>query len=114
MDVLKITPDMAAAIIGKHSQFIRIGLQRGLLTYHGEPIGTGKLIGRVFAIENAGNEVIAERFFKMFNILPHEFTHVRKNKAFVIDGKHIVAPFNVYRTLKVVCMKMDGVADEEN
>ena len=40
MDVLKITPDMAAAIIGKHSQFIRIGLQRGLLTYHGEPIGT--------------------------------------------------------------------------
>ena len=40
MDVLKITPDMAAAIIGKHSQFIRIGVQRGLLTYHGEPIGT--------------------------------------------------------------------------
>lgn len=40
MDVLKITPNTAAAIIGKHSQFIRIGLQRGLLLYHGEPIGT--------------------------------------------------------------------------
>lgn len=83
-------------------------------TLHAYIDGLGKLIGRVFAIENADNEVLAERFFKMFNIPPHKFTHVGKKKAFIIDSKHIVAPFNVYRTLKVVRMKMDGVADEEN
>lgn len=36
---MKITPSTAAAVIGKSGQFVRIGLQRGLLKAHGEPIG---------------------------------------------------------------------------
>ena len=31
MDMKKITPDQAAAVMGCSAQFIRIGLQRGLL-----------------------------------------------------------------------------------
>lgn len=41
----KVTPMLAAAIIGKSDQFIRIGLQRGLLRAHGEPIGTAMKMG---------------------------------------------------------------------
>lgn len=36
---MKISPDDAARVIGKSDQFVRIGLQRGLLKTHGEPIG---------------------------------------------------------------------------
>lgn len=36
---MKISPADAARVIGKSGQFIRIGLQRGLLKIHGEPIG---------------------------------------------------------------------------
>lgn len=36
---MKISPDDAARVIGKSGQFVRIGLQRGLLKTHGEPIG---------------------------------------------------------------------------
>ncbi len=36
---MKISPADAARIIGKSDQFVRIGLQRGLLKSHGEPIG---------------------------------------------------------------------------
>lgn len=36
---MKISPNEAARIIGKSDQFVRIGLQRGLLKAHGEPIG---------------------------------------------------------------------------
>ena len=66
----------------------------------------------MFAIEDADNEVLAESFFKMFNNSHYEFTHTG-NKAFVVDGKHIVIPLRVYNNaFKVV--KMDGVTDEEN
>ena len=31
--MLKVTPEMAAKIMGKNVQFVRIGLQRGLLPF---------------------------------------------------------------------------------
>nr|DAN14318.1 MAG TPA: hypothetical protein [Caudoviricetes sp.] len=74
----------------------------------------GKVSGYVFAIENADNEVLAEKFFKMLNNSHYEFTHTGSS-SFIVDGKHIVAPLNVYRTsgFKVV-KKMGGAEDEEN
>ncbi|MSV24200.1 hypothetical protein FYJ78_03165 [Selenomonas sp. WCA-380-WT-3B 3/] len=36
---MKISPADAARVIGKSDQFVRIGLQRGLLKANGEPIG---------------------------------------------------------------------------
>lgn len=72
-----------------------------------------KISGYVFAIENADNEVLAERFFKMFKSPHCEFTHA-DNKAFVIDGKHIVAPLCAYRTRRFKVVKIGSVANEEN
>lgn len=81
-------------------------------TLHAYANDFGKVSGYVFAVENADNEVLAEKFFKMFNNPSYEFTHTG-NKAFVVDGKHIVAPLMVYNNaFKVV--KMDGAANEEN
>lgn len=84
-------------------------------TLHAYTNGLGELIGRVFAIENADNdEVLAERFFKMFNSFPYEFTHVGNKASFIVDGKHIVAPLNVYRTSGFKVVKMGGAEDEKD
>ena len=82
-------------------------------TLHAYTNSFGKVTGYVFAIKNADNEVLAKSFFKMFNNPSYEFTHAG-NKAFVIDGKHIVTPLNVYRTRGFKVVKMDGVADGKN
>ena len=82
-------------------------------TLHAYVNDFGKVSGYVFAVENADNEVLAESFFKMFNNSHYEFTHTG-NKAFIVDGKHIVAPLNVYRTNGFKVVKMGGAADEEN
>ena len=68
----------------------------------------GKVTGHVFAIENANNEVLAEKFFKLFNSFHYEFTHA-DNKAFVVDGKHIVTPLKVYRTRGFKVVKIEAV-----
>ena len=71
--------------------------------------------GYVFAIENADNVVLAENFFKMFNNSHHyELAHVGNEVSFIVDGKHIVAPLNVYRTSGFKVVKIGGVAHEEN
>lgn len=72
-----------------------------------------KVVGRVFVIENADNKVLSEEFFKMFKSSYYEFTHAG-NKAFVVDGKHIVAPLCVYHTRCFKVVKIGGVAHEEN
>ena len=74
----------------------------------------GKVSGYVFAIENADNVVLAENFFKMFNNSHYELMHVGNEVSFIIDGKHIVAPLNVYRTSGFKVVKIGGVADEKD
>ena len=82
-------------------------------TLHAYANGFCKGSGYVFAIENADNVVLAENFFKMFNNSHYEFTHTG-SKAFVVDGKHVVAPLNVYRTSGFEVARMGGVADEKD
>lgn len=84
-------------------------------TLHAYTDDFGKVSGYVFAVENADNVVLAESFFKMFNnISRYELAHVGNEVTFVVDGKHIVAPLNVYRTSGFKVVKMGGVANEEN
>ena len=103
------TPTNAAKLYHKYMDAPRSSAKYTLHAYAND---FGKVSGYVFAIENADNEVLAESFFKMFNNSHYEFTHTG-NKAFVVDGKHIVITLRVYNNaFKVV--KMDGVTDEEN
>ena len=103
------TPTNVAKLYHKYADAPRSSAE---YTLHAYTSGFGKVTGYVFAIEDADNEVLAESFFKMFNNSHYEFTHTG-NKAFVVDGKHIVIPLRVYNNaFKVV--KMDGVTDEED
>lgn len=83
-------------------------------TLHAYANGFGKVSGHVFAVENADNEVLAESFFKMFNNSHYELMHVGNEVSFVVDGKHIVAPLNVYRTSGFKVVKIGGVTDEKD
>lgn len=82
-------------------------------TLHSYTNDFGKVTGHVFAIKNADNEVLAESFFKMFNDPSYEFTHTG-SKAFIIDGKHIVSPLNVYRTSGFKVVRIGGAEDEKD
>ena len=83
-------------------------------TLHAYANDFGKVSGYVFAVENADNVVLAKSFFKMFNINSrYEFTHTG-NSSFVVDGKHILAPLNVYRTSGFKVVKIGGAADEKD
>lgn len=105
------TPTNAVKLYHKYMDALRSSAEYTLHAYTND---FGKVTGHVFAIENADNdEVLAESFFKMFNNPSYEFTHAG-NKAFVIDGKHIVTPLNVYRTRGFRVVKMDGAADGKN
>ena len=104
------TPTKAVELYHKYMDAPRSSAEYTLHAYANE---FGKVSGYVFAVENADNEVLAESFFKMFNDPSYEFTHTG-SKAFIIDGKHIVAPLNVYRTRGFRVVKMDGAADGKN
>lgn len=104
------TPPNAVKLYHKYMDAPRSSAEYTLHAYAND---FGKVSGYVFAVENADNEVLAEKFFKMFNSSHYEFTHA-ENKAFVVDGKHIVAPLNVYRTSGFKVMKIGGVAHEED
>lgn len=106
-------PVNAAKLYHKYADAPRSAAEYTLYAYTS---GFGKvtgLTGHVFAIENADNEVLAEKFFKMFNSFHYEFTHA-DNKAFVVDGKHIVTPLKVYRTRGFKVVKIGGTEDEKN
>ena len=83
-------------------------------TLHAYTSGFGNVTGHVFAIENADNVVLAESFFKMFNNSHYELAHVGNEVSFVVDGKHIVAPLNVYRTSGFKVVKIGGTEDEKD
>lgn len=104
-------PVNAAKIYHKYMDAPRSAAEYTLHAYAND---FGKVSGYVFAVENVDNVVLAESFFKMFNSSHYEFTHVGNKVSFVVDGKHIVAPLNVYRTSGFKIVKMGGVADGEN
>lgn len=106
------TPTNAVKLYHKYMDAPRSAAEYTLHAYTND---FGKVSGYVFAIENADNVVLAESFFKMFNNSHrYELAHVGNEVSFVVDGKHIVAPLNVYRTSGFKVVKMGGVADEEN
>ena len=104
------TPPNAVELYHKYMDAPRSSAEYTLYAYTSS---FGKVTGHVFAIENADNEVLAEKFFKMFNSFHYEFTHA-DNKAFVVDGKHIVTPLKVYRTSGFKVVKMGGAAHEKD
>ena len=104
------TPVSAAKLYHKYMDAPRSSAEYTLHAYANE---FGKVSGYVFAVENADNVVLAENFFKMFNDPSYEFTHTG-SKAFIIDGKHIVSPLNIYRTSGFEVARMGGVADEKD
>lgn len=104
-------PTDAAKLYHKYMDAPRSAVEYTLHAYTND---FGKVSGYVFAIENADNVVLAKSFFKMFNINSrYEFTHTG-NSSFVVDGKHIVAPLNVYRTSGFKVVKIGGVTDGED
>ena len=105
------TPVSAAKLYHKYMDAPRSSAEYTLHAYANE---FGKVSGYVFAIENADNVVLAENFFKMFNNSHYELMHVGNEVSFIIDGKHIVAPLNVYRTSGFKVVKIGGVADEKD
>lgn len=105
------TPVNAAKLYHKYADAPRSAAEYTLHAYAND---FGKVSGYVFAVENADNEVLAESFFKMFNNSHYEFTHTGNKASFIVDGKHIVAPLNVYRTSGFKVVKIGGVAHEEN
>ena len=106
------TPVNAAKLYHKYMDAPHSSAEYTLHAYANE---FGKVSGYVFAIENADNVVLAENFFKMFNNSHHyELAHVGNEVSFIVDGKHIVAPLNVYRTSGFKVVKIGGVAHEEN
>ena len=104
------TPVNAAKLYHKYMDAPRSSAEYTLHAYANE---FGKVSGYVFAVENADNVVLAENFFKMFNNPSYEFTHTG-SKAFIIDGKHIVSPLNIYRTSGFKVARMGGVTDEKD
>lgn len=104
------TPVNAAKLYHKYADAPRSAAEYTLYAYTS---GFGNVTGHVFAIENADNEVLAEKFLKMFNNFHYEFTHA-DNKAFVVDGKHIVTPLKVYRTRGFKVVKIGGTEDEKD
>ena len=106
------TPVNAAKLYHKYMDAPRSSAEYTLHAYANE---FGKVSGYVFAIENADNVVLAENFFKMFNNSHHyELAHVGNEVSFIVDGKHIVAPLNVYRTSGFKVVRMGGVTDEKD
>ena len=105
------TPVNAAKLYHKYMDAPRSSAEYTLYAYTSS---FGKVTGHVFAIENADNVVLAESFFKMFNNSHYELMHVGNEVSFIIDGKHIVAPLNVYRTSGFKVVKIGGVADEKD
>lgn len=105
------TPTNVAKLYHKYADAPRSSAEYTLHAYAND---FGKVSGYVFAVENADNEVLAESFFKMFNNSHYEFTHTGNKASFIVDGKHIVAPLNVYRTSGFKVVKIGGVAHEEN
>ena len=105
------TPPNAVKLYHKYADTPRCSAE---YTLHAYTDDFGKVTGHVFAIENADNEILAKSFFKMFNNNSrYEFTHTG-SKAFVVDGKHVVAPLNVYRTSGFKVVKMGGAEDEKD
>ena len=104
------TPPNAVELYHKYMDAPRSSAEYTLYAYTSS---FGKVTGHVFAIENADNEVLAEKFFKMFNSFHYEFTHA-DNKAFVVDGKHIVTPLKVHRARGFKVVKMGGAEDEKD
>ena len=106
------TPVNAAKLYHKYMDAPRSAAEYTLHAYAND---FGKVSGYVFAVENAYNVVLAESFFKMFNnISRYELAHVGNEVSFVVDGKHIVAPLNVYRTSGFKVVKIGGVEDEKD
>ena len=106
------TPVNAAKLYHKYMDAPRSAAEYTLHAYAND---FGKVSGYVFAVENADNMVLAESFFKMFNNNSHyELAHVGNEVSFVVDGKHIVAPLNVYRTSGFKVVKMGGAEDEKD
>ena len=106
------TPPNAVKLYHKYADTPRCSAE---YTLHAYTDDFGKVTGHVFAIENADNVVLAENFFKMFNNSHHyELAHVGNEVSFIVDGKHIVAPLNVYRTSGFKVVKIGGVADEKD
>ena len=104
------TPVNAVKLYHKYMDAPRSAAEYTLHAYANE---FGEVSGYVFAIENADNVVLAESFFKMFNNSHYELTHTG-SKAFIIDGKHIVSPLNVYRTSGFKVVRMGGAKDEKD
>lgn len=106
------TPVNAAKLYHKYADAPRSAAEYTLHAYAND---FGKVSGYVFAVENADNVVLAESFFKMFNNSSHyELAHVGNEVSFIVDGKHIVAPLNVYRTSGFKVVKIGGAADEKD
>ena len=106
------TPVNAAKLYHKYMDAPRSAAEYTLHAYAND---FGKVSGYVFAVENADNVVLAESFFKMFNnISRYELAHVGNEVSFVVDGKHIVAPLNVYRTSGFKVVKIGGTEDEKD
>lgn len=106
------TPVNAAKLYHKYADAPRSAAEYTLHAYAND---FGKVSGYVFAVENADNAVLAESFFKMFNNYHrYELAHVGNEVSFVVDGKHIVAPLNVYRTSGFKVVKIGGVTDEKD
>ena len=100
------TPVNAAKLYHKYMDAPRSSAEYTLHAYTND---FGKVSGYVFAVENADNVVLAENFFKMFNNSHYELMHVGNEVSFIIDGKHIVAPLNVYRTSGFKVVKIEAV-----
>ena len=105
------TPVKAVELYHKYMDAPRSSAEYTLYAYTSS---FGKVSGYVFAIENADNVVLAESFFKMFNNSHYELMHVGNEVSFIIDGKHIVAPLNVYRTSGFEVARMGGAEDEKD
>lgn len=106
------TPVNAAKLYHKYMDAPRSAAEYTLHAYAND---FGKVSGYVFAVENADNVVLAESFFKMFNnISRYELAHVGNEVSFVVNGKHIVAPLNVYRTSGFKVVRMGGAEDEKD
>lgn len=106
------TPVNAAKLYHKYADAPRSAAEYTLHAYAND---FGKVSGYVFAVENADNVVLAESFFKMFNnISRYELAHVGNEVSFVVNGKHIVAPLNVYRTSGFKVVRMGGAEDEKD
>ncbi len=105
------TPTNAAKIYHKYIDAPRSSAEYTLHAYAND---FGKVSGYVFAVGNAANVGLAESFFKMFNYSHYELAHVGNEVSFVVNGKHIVVPLNVYRTSGFKVVKIGGVTDGED